>query len=254
MTRRKSSKPKVTVTKVKAVEGRTRAIARVKISKEPGKKINMPPFAHNAYAKMKAHIAKNYKAYRWGSIAVSILGLLLIVYPFVPAIVNFLFPPDATESPYRVENPDELGIEDVLSDTIPEENRVVIPKIGVNAEILKGSSIAVLSQHEGVWHDPSTKTPDEGGNMVLSGHRFQYLPPNLVTLYNLDKVEVGDSMIVYWEGKEYDYKVTETKVVEPTDVWIKDSHEGKTELTIYTCTPLWSNSHRLVVVGELLDD
>lgn len=216
-------------------------------------KIKLPKFLKAFFERVKKHVAKNYQAYRWGSIAVSVLGVLLILYPFVPELIHRLFPPDATESPYRIENPDSLGIDMIIEDRVPEENRLVIPKIGVNAEILEGKGISVLSRKEGVWRDPSTKKPTEEGNMVLSGHRFQYLPPNLVTLYNLNKIEKGDIAIVYWEGQEYDYKVTKTFSVEPADVWIKNSIPGKTQLTIYTCTPLWSNTHRLVVVAELLD-
>jgi LPXTG-site transpeptidase (sortase) family protein len=214
--------------------------------------MNLKKFFLQIKRKVVEHIKKHYQAYRWGSIGVSILGLALIIYPFVPEIINRLFPPDATESPYRIEDPDLVGIDNVKEDRIPEENRVVIPKIGVDSEIIEGWDISILNQHEGVWRDPGTKTPPDGGNMVLSGHRFQYLPPNLVTLYNLDKVDVDDSIIVYWEGKEYDYKVTETMVVEPTDVWIRNDTPGETRLTIYTCTPLWSNSHRLVVIADLI--
>jgi len=248
---RNKTKPKVKIIKVKSTDGKTRSLAKNAVEE-----INLNGHKENwftrARKKVAKHIQEHYQAYRWGSISVSILGLLLIIYPFIPEIINRIAPPDATESPYRVENPEEVGIEEVVSDTIPEDNRVVIPKIGVDAKILEGDSLAVLSREEGVWRDPDTKTPENGGNMVISGHRFQYTPPNMVTLYNLDKVEVDDTMIVYWDGKEYDFKVTEIKVVEPTAIEIKDNTPGKTVLTIYTCTPLWSNTHRLVVIGELI--
>jgi len=249
--RKRKAKLNVKVIKVKAVEGKTRAVVEKKAA-ENNRKSEKNNWFTKTREKVANHIRDHYQAYRWGSIGVSILGLLLIVYPFIPEIANRLFPPDATQSPYHVENPDAVGIDEIVSDTIPEDNRVVIPKIGVDAKILEGEDLSVLTKEEGVWRDPDTKTPVDGGNMVLSGHRFQYTPPNMVTLYNLDKVGVDDTMIVYWEGVEYDFKVTETKVVEPTAVEIKNDTPGKTVLTIYTCTPLWSNTHRLVVIGELL--
>lgn len=241
----KKTKLKVKIVKVKAIDSITRNAAK-KTDKEKSN------WFTEAREKVGNHLKKHYQAYRWGSIGVSILGVILIVYPFVPEAWNRLFPPDASQSPYHVEDPEELGIDEILTDTIPEENRVVIPKIGVDAKILEGNTISVLSREEGVWHDPTTKTPVDGGNMVLSGHRFQYVPPNMVTLYNLNKVKEGDTIIVYWEGVEYDYKVTKIKVVEPTAIEIKNSIPGKTTVTIYTCTPLWSNTHRLVVIGELM--
>jgi len=68
------------------------------------------------------------------------------------------------------------------------ENRLVIPKIGVDSEILEGSSLDVLLTKEGVWREPYDSTPDQDGNVMIAGHRFQYLPPNTHTFYNLEEV------------------------------------------------------------------
>lgn len=201
-------------------------------------------------SKVRKFTEKNQKAVRYGSIGISVLGVLLILYPFIPAILHLLNPPDETVSPYAVEDPGILGIEREETDKIPDENRLVIPSIGVDAEILEGESLNVLNRSEGVWHEPNTGDPVNGGNLVVSGHRFQFLPPNMVTLYNLDKTETGDKLIVYWNKKEYDYEVKDVFVVEPTQIEIRDSTPGKAEVTVYTCTPLWNNTHRLVVKAE----
>jgi LPXTG-site transpeptidase (sortase) family protein len=131
-------------------------------------------------------------------------------------------------------------------------NRVIIPKIGVNAPIVVTDNSAYgLSQ--GSWLVPDTSTPDQGGNTVLTGHRFKYLPPNNLTFYLFDKLEVGDLVSVVWKEKDYLYRVKETKIVEATDLSIQDPTDEPT-LTMFTCHPIYSTDQRLVIVSELLEN
>lgn len=138
----------------------------------------------------------------------------------------------------------------VVSRTRPADNRLVIPKIGVNLPIVEGQE-SEAALWKGAWRIADSSTPKIGGNTVLSAHRFRYRPPSNLTLYLLDKVKRGDIMIVYWEGKEYDYRVSETKIVprENTDIAEPTLTD---QLTVFTCHPLFSTKERLVVVGELL--
>jgi sortase A len=129
-------------------------------------------------------------------------------------------------------------------------NRVLIPVTGVNSPIVEGENDSSLNK--GTWHRPNTGNPEDGGNMVLTGHRFQYLPPNNLTFYHLDKVEEGDQIIVYWNEIEYDYVVTETFIVEPDSVEIEED-SAYPLLTLYTCTPLLTADKRLVVRAEPIE-
>lgn len=132
----------------------------------------------------------------------------------------------------------------------PADNRLVIPKIGVNIPIVEGQE-SDSALWKGAWRVSGSSTPREGGNTVLSAHRFRYRPPSNLTLYLLDKVQAGDIMIVYWQGKEYDYRVSKTKIVprENTDI---AEPTLTAQLTVFTCHPLFSTKERLVVVGELI--
>jgi LPXTG-site transpeptidase (sortase) family protein len=64
---------------------------------------------------------------------------------------------------------------------------------------------------------------------------------------------VGQKLALFWEGKEYLYEVTETKVVEATAVEIEAPTKDK-QLTIYTCTPIWTAKQRLVVIALPVDE
>lgn len=181
---------------------------------------------------------------------VGIIGVILILYPFFPGILFFFQSKSSgdLELPYEsrltsiIEKSDDEFVE--LDAPIPDENRLVIPKIEVDAEIVTGNTDNALLR--GVWHRPNTGDPEQGGNFVLTGHRFRYLPPNNTTFYNLDKLVEGDIIIVYYNGVEYDYVVSESFVVLPEQLEV-ESDLGYNVITLYTCTPLWTSSKRLVV-------
>jgi len=184
------------------------------------------------------------------SITAIILGLVIIAIPFEPWIVYHAFSP-APVYPYPTKlsgTPYLPILPDTKTATIPQDNRLVIPKIGVDNEIVDGADERALWR--GIWRYPASSTPDRGGNTVLTGHRFQYLAGPR-TLYLLDQVNVGDIIMVYWKGAEYDYTVRERKVVNPDEVSILDNTPDA-QLTIYTCTPLFTTKQRLVLIADLL--
>jgi len=65
------------------------------------------------------------------------------------------------------------------------------------------------------------------------------------SFYNLDKLNDGDFIVIYWDGEEYDYVVKGGETVLPTEVRIEDP-TPEHRLTLYTCTPIGINTHRLV--------
>ena len=192
----------------------------------------------------------------WVAAGLLALGLAVLAYPFVPAALYRLHPP-SQNIPFRVDATTSsllattLGhLPEVTDKPVPGGNRLVIPRIGVNVPILEGPDERVLDRG-GVWHIPNTGTPDVPGNVVLSGHRWKYLPPSSLTLYLLDKVHDGDPILVTWNGKIYTYKVRTREIVTPdrTDILHTTSQP---QLTIFTCTPLYSTSHRLVLYADLI--
>lgn len=129
-------------------------------------------------------------------------------------------------------------------------NRLIVKKIGIDTPIIESQN-ASWALNRGAWRLPETSTPDKGGNTAISGHRFKYLPPNNLTFYLLDKLAAGDILIVFWDGKEYNYRVASSKIVLPTDVSVIAPTEKPT-LTLITCDPIFSQKNRLIVTGELI--
>ncbi len=130
---------------------------------------------------------------------------------------------------------------------IPKDNRLVIPAIGIDAPIVEGSDEDAL-QH-GVWRRPRSSAPDAGGNTVITAHRFMRNMPEY-HFYHLNKLKVGDKLIVFWRGEEFVYEIFETFRVNRnrTDI---ENQSDKPIITLYTCD-LFDEEVRLVVQARLL--
>ncbi len=126
-------------------------------------------------------------------------------------------------------------------------NQLIIPSIHYDEQIIEGSTIRAL--HYGPWRQPVGSAPDKGSNTVIAGHRFTYTNPH-GTFYYLNNVRVGDSVGVIWNNKTYHYTVASTSVVSPDDTSVI-APTATSQLTLYTCTPLWLPKNRLVVVATL---
>ena len=91
-----------------------------------------------------------------------------------------------------------------------------------------------------------TSLPGSGGNFAIAGHRTTYGAP----FGNLDKTEVGDSILFQTNTNQYEYVITEVKIVSPEDTYVLGNF-GDDRITLSTCHPKFSARQRLVVVGEL---
>lgn len=123
----------------------------------------------------------------------------------------------------------------------PTGDRVYIPKIGVNVPINTGGPEAL---NDGAWHRyPERGDPVQGGNFILSAHRFAIgLTPGETRrrspFYHVDKLRTGDQILVDFSGKRFGYEITSHEQVKPEQVEIEAPLEQGEDphLTLYTCT------------------
>ncbi len=201
----------------------------------------------------------NPKVLKILKIIVFIFLIYLILAPFLPEIAyqlrNLLgiqYKEEVIFSEEEVEeNDEEIGRrESRYADFDLDGNRLVIPSIGVHIAVVEGTDESVL--YRGAWRRPNSSTPDQGGNTVITGHRFHYIPPNNRTFYNLNKLKKDAKVFVFWNEKEYVYQVYDSFIVKPEQTEIEGPMDGNI-LTLYTCHPLWTADQRLVVRGRLLE-
>lgn len=127
-----------------------------------------------------------------------------------------------------------------------EVSRIRIPAIGLDETIRSGIALSVIDRGVAQW--AGTSAPGGSGNVVLAGHRTTHSRP----FWGLDKLDDGD--LVYVEdgsGFEVMYKVSDSFVVEPDELWI--SYDvGKPIVTMFACHPRGSARYRIVVQADLI--
>jgi LPXTG-site transpeptidase (sortase) family protein len=176
--------------------------------------------------------------------AIILLNSYVLVAPFAPQLY-FWWHLNHAPTVQRL----QAKIAAPLKPTGAPANRVIIPDMGLDVPIGEGSygnRYAVL--HAGVWRFNTGSTPDKGGNTTLVGHRFTYTNPRGI-FYALDRVKIGSQIAVFWNNRKYFYQVSSVSVVDPSDTAIQNN-TSDARLTIFTCTPLFHPTSRLVVVAE----
>ena len=100
----------------------------------------------------------------------------------------------------------------------PKQHQLYIPKLGVEVSFQTGE--ANVLESGAWWRAPSSGNPKEGGNFVLAAHRFQmgWTPSQTARkspFYNIDKLELGDHIVVDYKQQRYKYEIKQILRVPP---------------------------------------
>jgi sortase A len=106
----------------------------------------------------------------------------------------------------------------------------------------------------GIGHYVGTVMPGGWGNFAVAGHRTTYGKP----FNQIEELQVGDPIVIRTEAAWYVYRVTSTEIVTPNDVGVLapvpdqlGAAANGRYLTMTTCHPKYSASHRYVVHARL---
>lgn len=125
--------------------------------------------------------------------------------------------------------------------------RLQIPKINQDVPVVEGDGWEQLKK--GVGHHINSANPGEAGNVVLSAHNDIHGE----IFRDLDKLEVGDLVVLFSERQSYTYVVEDVLIVEPTQVeFLESTSASKT--TLISCYPYLVDNKRIVVIANLLED
>lgn len=156
---------------------------------------------------------------------------------------------------------DAITIDPSADVNVGPEAKLIIPKI--NVEVPVDYAIANLNEstiqdslRDGATHYPlpgANATPGQNGNTVILGHSsndiFNQGAYKFVFVL-LDRLQVGDVYYLHYNGTRYIYRVTETRVIDPTDVKALQIGSEKAMSTLVTCTPPGTALKRLLIYGE----
>lgn len=140
--------------------------------------------------------------------------------------------------------------------TVSAEPTMSIPKINVTAPLVFEPSTAEAAVQKGlqngVVHYGNTAVPGQPGNSVIVGHSSNdwWEPGNYKFVFVLlDKLVPGDTYTVDYKGTKYVYQVTETMIVEPTNLSVLAQTPEPT-MTLITCTPPGTSWKRFIVKAK----
>jgi sortase A len=133
--------------------------------------------------------------------------------------------------------------------------KITVPRLGLkDVAVPTGSRQAELDR-EGILRVRGSGLPwIAGSNTFITGHALGF-PRTRVpyAFYKLNKMKPGDEIVVEdKEGREYKFRVYDLMTVEPNDYWTTYPVEGKTVISLQSCTPIPTFENRLIVRGELL--
>lgn len=163
--------------------------------------------------------------------------------PSVPVVFNPLVTPDGNSiSP------------------INKDFSLIIPKIGINAAVIPAVNPADTKQYlevlkRGIAHASTSYFPGEGTTYLFShSTNYDWFVSDLnAVFYHLKNLTEGDSIVVFYKGKQFTYRLTEKKVVAPSEISYLVGAAGDKRLILQTCWPPGSTTERLLIFADLVE-
>lgn len=148
----------------------------------------------------------------------------------------------------------------LLITPVSKEFGIIIPKINANSQVVADVDPSNYDEYsrkllDGIAHARGTVYPGKIGNCYLFSHAVGNpwdVPRYNAQFWLLSKLEPGDMAFVFYQNKQYDYKVVEKLVVPAEDVsWLNAIYHEPT-LTLQTCDPPGTTWRRLIVIAKLV--
>ena len=133
--------------------------------------------------------------------------------------------------------------------------KITVPRLDLkDVAVPTGSRQAELDR-EGILRVRGSGLPwIAGSNTFITGHALGF-PRTRVpyVFYKLKKMRPGDEILIEdKEGQKYTFRVYDLMTVEPNDYWATYPVEGKTVVSLQSCTPIPTFENRLIVRAELV--
>ncbi|WP_125608338.1 class C sortase [Lapidilactobacillus bayanensis] len=203
-----------------------------------------------------------------------IIGIILFLIPFIFDTYNKLRTeplvrayqkntpkPDPSLAPARaynrqivkfqqrkVKQPDITKVQKDLRSPI---GYVTIPAINLKNMMMRfGESDWVLEHGVGVLDWTSLPIGGKSTHSVITGHTGL---ANQVYFDNIRYLKKGDVIYLHTFGKKLAYEVVGRKIIDPSDkrqYSVLNVTKGRDRITLLTCTPIFVNSHRLLIFAK----
>jgi sortase A len=120
---------------------------------------------------------------------------------------------------------------------------LTIPRLHEQFAFYEGTSQRVLAKGPG--HYVQTSLPGEPGTVAIAGHRVTHTHPFL----RLNRIRLGDILIVRTRHGTFRYRVNARRVVLPTATWVLFRRRPLQRLVLTACHPPHSARYRYIVMA-----
>lgn len=135
---------------------------------------------------------------------------------------------------------------------------IIVEKIGADAPIIANVDAANKAVYtdalkRGVAHALGTSFPGQPGVTYLFAHSTDTIfnvPRFNAIFYLLNEMITGDKIVVFFNGRRFDYLVSETKITEPEDVSYFTMQTADQILVLQTCYPPGTTWKRLLIIAK----
>lgn len=203
-------------------------------------------------------IKENNKNKSWliiiGSLII-IIGIAIVSFDIISPYLREKEEDKALEQFYIKEETIEDKIDKTTSEEVKEEPKtnkfefvavLKIPKINLEKGIV-GRNSKFNSIDNGIEVLKESDTPDViNGNVILAAHSGT---ANISYFKNLDKLNIGDEAIIYYNGKTYNYKIVKIYDIEKTGKASIKRDNNVSTLTLITCRH--NTNKQIVLIGNL---
>ena len=222
------------------------------------------------------------KARKWLMVLLLVLGVIVLLYPFMgsfytqiqqtidveahnakvrqmdeerkleikKAMEEYNKKISEEENVHEVDDPFSEGQDSESGNKLNFDDSIIgtikIPIIDVDLPIYKDTSEEFLLKGVGYLNGTSFPTGGESTHCALTGHSAI---PTAKLFTDLEKVKIGDAFFINVLDEVHAYRVEQIKVVLPSDISVLKIEPGKDYTSLITCTPYGINTHRLIVRG-----
>jgi sortase A len=121
--------------------------------------------------------------------------------------------------------------------------RITMPTLGRSYVVAEGTDAATL--RTGPGHYAGTGLPGLRRTVAIAGHRTTYLAP----FADIDELTPGQPIVLTMPYARFTYRVEETRIVDPTELWV--TRRGHERLVLTSCHPPLDAARRIVVFARL---
>lgn len=131
---------------------------------------------------------------------------------------------------------------------LPVIGGIAVPELGINLPIFKGVFNTSLMYGAGTMKE--NQEMGKGNYSLASHHIFGVTGAADVLFSPLDRAQKGMKIYITDKTNVYTYVIDSVEIVSPESVYVIDDVEGRTEVTLVTCTD-FNATERIIVKGVL---